>query len=52
MRDNATAAFNANATYIALAAPSTAQNTAQIKALTQQMQRVIKALARLSIRAI
>jgi UDP-glucose 6-dehydrogenase len=52
MRDSATAAFNANATYIALASPSTAQNTAQIKALSQQMQKVIKALARLSIKAL
>lgn len=35
-------AIAANSTYIALAAPSTAQNTAQIKALTQQLQAILR----------
>lgn len=35
-------AIAANTTYIALAAPSTAQNTAQIKALTRQVQAMLR----------
>lgn len=35
-------ALATNTTYIALASPSTAQNTAQIKALSQQMNKVIR----------
>lgn len=44
IRQNALNALAANRTYTALAAPSTAQNTAQIKALSQQMNSVIRLL--------
>ena len=42
LRDKATTALTANATYLALASPSTAQNTAQIKSLTRQVNAVIR----------
>lgn len=35
-------ALTTNATYIALASPTTAQNTAQIKALSQQVDKLIR----------
>lgn len=35
-------AIATNSTYLALASPSTAQNTAQIKALTQQIQALLR----------
>lgn len=38
----AAAALTSNATYLALSAPTAAQNTAQIKALTAQVQAVIR----------
>ena len=38
----ATTALDANATYLARTAPTTAQNTAQIKALTRQVNALIK----------
>lgn len=38
----AEAALAANRTYLALASPTNAQNAAQLRALTQQMQRVIR----------
>lgn len=42
LQQQAQAALANNRTYIALSAPSTAQNTAQIKALSQQMQALIR----------
>lgn len=48
LRDKATAALTANATYLALASPTAAQNTAQIRALTRQMN----ALIRITVRAL
>lgn len=50
-RDNAQAALDSNATYLAIASPTNAQVAAQVRALTQQMQRVIQALARFVIKA-
>ena len=44
MVTQATTALAGNATYIALASPSAAQNTAQIKALTQQNNKIIRLL--------
>lgn len=41
-------ALTANATYLAINSPTTAQNTAQIKALTRQMN----ALIRLTVKAL
>lgn len=40
----ANTALTANATYIAIASPTTAQNTAQIKALTRQNNALIRLL--------
>lgn len=40
----ARAALTTNATYLAISSPSAAQNTAQAKALTRQMNAVIKYL--------
>lgn len=42
IRANAATAYTNNAIYIALAAPSTAQNTAQIKAMAQQINGLIR----------
>jgi hypothetical protein len=42
----ANTALTNNATYIALASPSTAQNTAQVKALTRQTDALIRFLLR------
>jgi len=47
IRTNAANAIAANSAYIALVSPTTAQQTAQIKALTQQNNQVIKAILRL-----
>jgi len=47
IKDQAQAAFTENATYLAIATPSTAQNAAQIKALTRQNTLAMKALTRL-----
>lgn len=44
IRDRAAQALAANRTYIALASPSAAQNTAQIKALSRQNQSLIRLL--------
>ncbi len=44
LRSRATAALTSNTTYLALAAPSTAQNTAQIKALTKESNALIRLL--------
>lgn len=42
LRAKAQAALAANATYIAIAAPTVAQNTAQTKALTRQVNALIR----------
>lgn len=44
LRDRSRAALGTNATYLALASPSTAQNTAQVKALTRQVDGIIRLL--------
>lgn len=44
IRAQALAALTTNRTYTALASPSTAQNTAQIKALSQQHNAIIRML--------
>lgn len=44
LRDKAAQALAKNATYLALASPSTAQNAAQVKALTRQVNAVIRLL--------
>ena len=46
LKAQAQAAIDANVTYLAIASPSNAQVAAQVRALTQQQQRVIKALNR------
>lgn len=43
--DRARQALTTNATYLALASPSTAQSTAQVKALTRQVDGLIRLLA-------
>jgi hypothetical protein len=49
LRQNARAALVGNATFLALAAPTAAQNAAQVKALTRQVDGLIRvALAELS----
>jgi N-acetylneuraminic acid mutarotase len=48
LRQNAASALATNNTYIGLASPSTAQNTAQIKALTQQIIALAKFTVKLS----
>jgi hypothetical protein len=48
LRQNAAAALANNNTYIALANPSTAQNTAQIKALTQQINTLAKFVVKIN----
>lgn len=44
LASRAQAALTNNQTYLALSSPTTAQNTAQIKALTRQMDGVIRLL--------
>lgn len=44
LRSRAQTALTTNATYIAIASPTTAQNTAQVKALTRQVDGVIRLL--------
>lgn len=44
MVDSARQALSANRTYLAIASPTAAQNTAQAKALTRQMNGVIRLL--------
>jgi hypothetical protein len=44
IRDRAAQALATNRTYIALANPTTAQNTAQVKALSRQMNGVVRLL--------
>lgn len=48
LRNALAAALAANANYIALANPNAAQSTAQVKALAQQMNAVLRRLADLS----
>ncbi len=48
LRDRATSALATNTTYLALATPTNAQVVAQVKALTQQ----VNALIRLAVRAL
>jgi hypothetical protein len=52
MRDQAQAAFDGNTAYLAIGAPTNAQVVAQVRALTQQNQKVIKALAVLVVRGL
>jgi hypothetical protein len=47
LRDQAQAALDANTTYLAIGTPTNAQVAAQVRALTQQNQRIIRAVARL-----
>lgn len=42
LRTQARAALDANRTYLALATPTVAQTTAQVKALTRQVQALIR----------
>lgn len=42
LRQRARAALAANRTYLALATPTAAQNTAQVNALTRQVQALIR----------
>lgn len=44
LKSKADTALTSNATYLALASPTTAQNTAQIKALTKQNNAIIRLL--------
>jgi hypothetical protein len=46
LKDQAAAATATNTTYLAIGSPTNAQNLAQIRALTQQNQRIISALLR------
>lgn len=48
LKSAAASAVAANDTYLAIASPSNAQNAAQIRALTQQNNRLIKRLVQLS----
>jgi hypothetical protein len=45
LQQNTITALASNATYLALATPTTAQNTAQIKALTRQIDALIRLVA-------
>lgn len=42
LRDKANTALTTNATYLAITSPNAAQNTAQAKALTRQVNAIIK----------
>lgn len=42
LRSRSTAALVTNATYLAIASPTVAQNTAQVKALTKQIDALIR----------
>ncbi len=44
LRDKATAALTANATYLALPSPTNAQNLAQIRALTRETNALVRLL--------
>ncbi len=44
LRDKATAALTANATYLALPSPTNAQNLAQIRALTREANALVRLL--------
>jgi hypothetical protein len=44
LHDRTTQALTANATYLALASPSAAQTTAQVKALTRECDALIRLL--------
>lgn len=46
IKTQAAAALTANATYLALASPTTAQNAAQVKALTRQVNGLIRLATR------
>lgn len=48
LRDKAATALTANATYLGIASPTNAQNLAQIRSLTRQMN----ALIRITVRAL
>jgi hypothetical protein len=47
LRADAQQALADNATFLAIASPSNAQNAAQVRRLTQQMQRVIRRLVQI-----
>ena len=52
IRDQAQNAIDANGTFLGLGSPTNAQVLAQVRALTQQNNRIIKALVRLIARTL